>query len=109
MPFDSIRPPRQRHTPMLKAVYYFSIVLSVLAFAGAAILLYHHLFDAESPGMVMIYFIPLAFASLLVGLLAVLLRQIGKTRLGGTPSWVFNLLIGLLAVDAAMLIYGFMN
>lgn len=79
-------------------------ILSILNYASAG-LLFRIYFTAESPGMIMIYLIPLLVSGLLFGIIAFLLKKLKKPELNQFSIWLHYLNLLLIISGIIALIY----
>jgi hypothetical protein len=91
---------------MKKGIFLIFTILSLVSYTFSGLLLGIH-FTEESPGMIMIFLIPLLITGLLSGIIAFFIKKTQKLELKQFSVWLHYLNLILILLGIIVLIYTF--
>jgi len=93
---------------MKKIIFLIFTILSLISYVFAGFLLGIHFTD-KSPGMVMIFLIPLLISGLLTGIIALYIKKTKNLKLKQFLVWLHYLNLTLVFLGILALIYAFLE
>ena len=81
-----------------------STIISLISYFFAGLLLWIHYTD-QSPGMIMVFMIPLLIAGLLFGIIAIIIKKMKNLELNQVFIRLHNMNLALIVLGIGTLIY----
>jgi len=91
---------------MRKVIFLSLTAVSIISYVLAGLLLGIY-FTQESPGMIMVFLVPLLISGILFAVIAVLFKKVKKFELGPFSVWIHYLNLILFVFGLIALIYTF--